>query len=42
MYNALSWTGLQDTVAWNNLTQIERDNINQTVANFNSNNPNCQ
>lgn len=42
VYNALSWTGLQNTVAWNNLTQIERDNINQAITNFNSNNPNCQ
>lgn len=42
IYEALAWTGLQNTVAWNNLSQSERDNISQTIANFNSNNPNCQ
>jgi len=42
VYEALAWTGLQNTVAWNNLSQSERDNITQTVTDFNSNNSNCQ
>ncbi|MEL0651712.1 hypothetical protein V6246_09790 [Algibacter sp. TI.3.09] len=42
IYEALAWTGLQNTVAWNNLTQTKRDSISQTIADFNINNPNCQ
>lgn len=42
VYEALAWTGLQNTVAWNSLSQTERDNINQTVTDFYANNPNCQ
>lgn len=34
VYEALAWIGLQDTIAWNNLTQSERDNITQTRTNF--------
>ena len=42
VYEALSWIGLQNTVAWYNLSQNERDNINQIINNFSINNPNCQ
>ena len=42
IYEALAWTGLKNTVAWNNLTQTKRDSINQTITDFNTNNPNCQ
>src|SRR5690606_37739975 len=42
IYEALAWTGLQNTVTWNNLPQSERDNINQTITDFNSTNSNCQ
>jgi hypothetical protein len=42
IYEALAWTGLQNTVAWNSLSQTERDNINQNVTTFFANNPNCQ
>lgn len=42
VFVALAWTGLKDTAAWNNLSQTERDNINQTVTDFFNNNPNCQ
>ncbi|WP_298489448.1 hypothetical protein [uncultured Maribacter sp.] len=42
IYEALAWTGLQNTVAWNNLTQTKRDSISQTITDFNTNNPNCQ
>lgn len=42
VYEALAWTGLQNTVAWNSLSQTERDNINQTLTDFFANNPNCQ
>jgi len=42
VYDALAWAGLQNTVAWNSLSQTERDNINQTVTDFYTNNPNCQ
>ncbi|WAC03807.1 hypothetical protein N7U66_10530 [Lacinutrix neustonica] len=42
VYKALAWTGLQNTVAWNSLTQTERDNIIQTVTDYNINNSNCQ
>ncbi|WP_158254396.1 hypothetical protein [Tenacibaculum sp. SG-28] len=33
-YEAIAWLGLEGTVAWNNLTQPERDNITQTRTNF--------
>ncbi len=42
VYDALSWVGLKNTIAWNSLTQTERDNIELTETNFNNNNPNCQ
>ncbi len=42
VYNSLAWTGLENTVAWNNLSQLERDNINQNLSDFYLNNPNCQ
>lgn len=33
-YEAIAWLGLEGTVAWNNLTQAEKDNITQTRTNF--------
>ncbi len=43
LYEALAWIGLEDTVTWSNLSQTERDNINQTITDFNSSNSdNCQ
>ncbi len=42
IYEALAWVGLQNTVTWNNLSQTERDNISQTVTDFENNNENCQ
>ncbi|PTX62694.1 hypothetical protein C8N46_10290 [Kordia periserrulae] len=42
VYEALSWTGLKATVAWQNLSPTERANIDQTISNFYQNNPNCQ
>ncbi len=42
VYEALSWVGLKNTIAWNNLSQAERNNINQSLSDFESNNPNCQ
>lgn len=33
-YEAIAWLGLDGTVAWNNLTQPEKDNITQTRTNF--------
>lgn len=41
-YNALSWIGLKNTVAWNNLTQTQQDNINLIIQNAIQNeNYNC-
>ncbi len=34
VYEALAWIGLENTIAWNNLTQPEKDNITQTRTNF--------
>ena len=42
IYEALSWVGLQNTIAWNNLSPNEQTNILQIVATFNSSNTNCQ
>ncbi len=42
VYDALSWIGLKNTIAWNNLTQPEIDSIDQTIINFENNNSNCQ
>lgn len=42
VYEALAWTGLQNTVAWNNLTQTVKDSISQIINTFNTINPNCQ
>lgn len=39
-YEAIAWIGLEGTVAWNNLTQSERDNIRQTRTNFTNNDTN--
>lgn len=32
-YNALSWIGLKDTVAWDNLSQTQRDTIDLIIQN---------
>ncbi|MEQ8525217.1 hypothetical protein [Gracilimonas sp.] len=42
IYNALSWTGLKNTVAWNNLSYQERTQIGNTQNNFLLSNTNCQ
>lgn len=42
VYEALSWIGLKNTIAWNSLSQAERNNIDQTIFSFENNNPNCQ
>ncbi len=42
VYDALSWEGLGDTWVWNNLSSQQKNNINQTLANFRANNSNCQ
>ncbi len=39
-YKAIAWVGLEGTIAWNNLTQVERDNIHQTRTNFIDNDTN--
>jgi hypothetical protein len=41
-YQALAWEGLKNTVAWNNLSSIEKQNINSIITNFNASNTNCQ
>ncbi len=42
VYNALSWVGLQGSIAWNNLSITEQNNINQLIINFRNTNSNCQ
>jgi hypothetical protein len=41
-YEALAWVGLKNTISWNNLLQLERDNYDQVRQDFISNNSNCQ
>lgn len=41
IYKNLAWVGLQGTVAWNNLSQQERDSIEDTVDNFRDTNHPC-
>lgn len=41
IYEALSWEGLRDTWAWNNLSSQQKNSINQTLVNFRANNSNC-
>lgn len=33
-YEAIAWIGLYDTIAWNNLTQAQRDTLTQNRINF--------
>lgn len=40
-YNAISWIGLKDTVAWNNLTQNEKNQINLIIQNSYQNEKYC-
>ncbi|MGK4567912.1 hypothetical protein [Flavobacterium sp. 3HN19-14] len=40
-YDALSWEGLKNTVAWNNLTLSEKSNINTLIINFDNSSTNC-
>lgn len=42
LYQALAWEGLKNTVAWNNLSTTEKNNINTIINNFNISNTNCQ
>lgn len=42
IYDALTWVGLMNTIAWNNLSLSEKNQIIQTINNFENNNPNCQ
>lgn len=42
IYNALAWQGLMNTIAWNNLPPLEKNQVIQTINNFENNNPNCQ
>ncbi|SDX45482.1 hypothetical protein SAMN05216556_13210 [Aequorivita viscosa] len=42
IYDALAWAGLMNTIAWNNLSLSEKNQIIQTINNFENNNPNCQ
>jgi len=42
IYDALAWQGLMNTIAWNNFSQSEKNQIIQTINNFENNNPNCQ
>lgn len=34
IYTALAWTGLKNTVSWNNLSDVEKNNINNTKIAF--------
>lgn len=34
IYNSLAWTGLKGTIAWNSLSDQEKNKINNTVSNF--------
>jgi|GEM_PF-2687302 len=38
-YETISWFGLRGTTAWNNLSQLERDNINTSLQNIYRNEP---
>lgn len=40
VYDAIAWIGLEGTIAWNNLTQLERDNIIQIRTDFIENDTN--
>ena len=42
IYAALAWTGLKNTVAWNNLSPEEQNTINQIRAIFLATHPDCQ
>ncbi|OYQ46135.1 hypothetical protein CHU92_01600 [Flavobacterium cyanobacteriorum] len=42
VYEAIAWEGLKNTVAWNNLTQAEKEIIDNTITNFENSNSNCQ
>ncbi|MGG8498158.1 hypothetical protein ACQY1Q_17290, partial [Tenacibaculum sp. TC6] len=43
VYEALSWVGLKGTIAWNNLSQSEKDKIEQVLKDFENNNKtNCE
>ncbi|MDT0641589.1 hypothetical protein RM553_01975 [Zunongwangia sp. F363] len=42
VYEALSWVGLKNSIAWNNLSQAQKNSINSTLYNFENNNQNCQ
>lgn len=37
LYEALAWEGLKKTVAWNNLSQSEKNRINNLTTNYNNN-----
>lgn len=40
VYESIAWLGLEGTIAWNNLSQTERDTISQTRINFINNDTN--
>lgn len=40
-YEALAWEGLINTVAWNNLSQSQKNNITTIINNFENSNTNC-
>ena len=40
-YDAISWFGLKNTTAWNNLTTDQKNEINSIIQNSYSNEPYC-
>jgi len=42
VYEALAWAGLHNTVAWNNLDNVEQNTLREIRDLFNLNHPACQ